>query len=94
MTRTEFFGGYEVNLLLSRDGSKIRGAVVLVGDHDRPGWRRFDGALAIKRRSEAKAAVLAALEGDPRWTSVAPSRRSMGVCARYGFYGPREGGAR
>ena len=55
---TRQVAGYQVNLLTSKDGNKIRHAVVLVGPENAPGWRSKDGTEARQRRREAKRAVM------------------------------------
>jgi hypothetical protein len=93
MNRTERIATYEVNLELSHNGSLIRGAAIMVGPPDVAGWRRKDGPIALEFRHLARAAVLAELELDPRWTTVATGRRSLRVCARYSRLVPLANGA-
>ena len=62
MFETREIEGHEVNLTLSKDGTTVRSACVLVGPSDQPGWRAKDGPEARHLRREAKAAVMEALE--------------------------------
>lgn len=72
MYQTEQIAGYDVNMIVSKDGSKIRSATILVGD-DKPGWRSKDHGSSALRRA-AKLAVLDALSGDPRASELAAKR--------------------
>jgi hypothetical protein len=74
MFATREIEGHEVNLTLSKDGTKVRAACVMVGPNDRPGWRAKDGAEARRLRHKAKTAVMEALD--------LPANR-VSVSARY-----------
>lgn len=61
MNATKTIAGHECNLILSKDGSKVREACVLIGPADRAGFRSKDGAAAREARKAAKMAVAAEL---------------------------------
>lgn len=92
MYATETIAGYECNIILSRDGAIIRAITVLVGDENRPGWRRKDAARGFgdvrDRRRAARDAVIAALASDSRAAWLRDNRRAgrrglITVAARY-----------
>lgn len=80
MYTTENIAGHEVNLILSKDGLKIRKAYVLVGPSTVAGWRQKDGPRAQERRHEARDSIASALKNDPRFEG---ETKVIRVIARY-----------
>ena len=56
-TRTEMVCGLEVNLMTSKDGTKIREATVMLGDSNRAGARAKDGQAARAYRMRCRREV-------------------------------------
>ena len=66
---TRIIEGHEVNLTVSKTGI-VRGATILFGPVDKPGWRLKDGPAARIARRAAKRQVMEALDLPAKAVSV------------------------